>query len=215
MLGLFQKKIKIRENFTLSELKELTKVLIIDDEEPEDIREYLTKEGWKNYYLPDLDTLSNKRLEECHIICIDIMGVGLKLQCDNGMGLVKYIKRRFPEKKIILYSSFTSQNIFDEALDYVDKRIRKQSSLLPFSSAIEELSNTTFQWSTALEYAYSGYQGDSKSPVTISEFNKQVTKSINSGDFDQGRFSKLTGEPLDVASKVASILSLALTFIKS
>ena len=145
MFSFFKKRNKFKP-VNIDRLKELTRVLIIDDEDPVDLREHLKREGWKTSYLEDLDALSNKKLIEAQIVCIDIMGVGIKLGEENGMGLVRHIKEKYPEKKVILYSSVPKQDIFDEALDYVDKRLRKEASLLPFSSAVEELSSKTYSW---------------------------------------------------------------------
>lgn len=196
---------------TLSQLKKVTKVLIIDDEEPKELRELLRKEGWKNYYLNDLDTLANKRLEDSQIICIDIMGVGKKLQVDNGMGLVKHIKEKYPEKKIILYSSVSKQDIFSDALDYVDKRLRKEASLVPFSLAIEEMSANTFSWDETIRFAYEKVKDLLPDSIEFNQFKLAAEKSITNEGWSKGRFIKKSGVGLDVASKIATLVSLVVS----
>ena len=128
---------------------------MIDDNEPEEIKGHLEKEGWKVSWIPDLDALSNKTLKACHIVCLDIMGVGKLLRLESGMGLVKTIKSKYPEKKIILYSSVSHQDIFDDSVDIVDKRLRKEISPLPFSAAVEELAIKTLNWKDTAKLAYS------------------------------------------------------------
>lgn len=201
---------KVPEPLTVEQLKKVTKVLIIDDEEPRELRELLKKEGWKNYYLNDLDALSNKRLVDSQIVCIDIMGVGKKLQVNDGMGLVKYIKERYPEKKIILYSSVSKQDIFSDALDYVDKRLRKEASLVPFSTAIEEMAANTLSWDETIKYAYTKVKDMLGETIDYQQFRVAAEKSITNKGWSEDKFMKKSGVGLDVASKIASLVSLAM-----
>ena len=206
MFKFFRK--KVPEPLSVTQLKKVTKVLIIDDEEPNELRDLLKKEGWKNYYLNDLDALSNKKLVDSHIVCIDIMGVGKKLQVGDGMGLVKHIKEKYPEKKIILYSSVSKQDIFSDALDYVDKRLRKEASLVPFSTAIEEMAANTFSWDETIKYAFLKVKDLLGETVEYEQFRIAAEKSISKKGWDSKKFMKTSGVGLDVASKIASLVSL-------
>ena len=207
MFGRFKR--KTIQPLTDDQVKAITKVLIIDDEEPVELRELLRKEGWKHYYLPDLDALANKKLEESQIVFIDIMGVGKKLQEQSGIGLVKHIKQRYPEKKIVLYSSVSDHDIFSDALDYVDKRIRKQSSLVPFLSAIDEMARSTLSWDETIKFAYRKIEGVLPATITFEQFKANAEKSIINNRFDADAFSRKTGMASDVASLVSSLVSLA------
>jgi len=207
MLDFFRRK-RPPEPLSVDQLKKLAKVLIIDDEEPKELRELLKKEGWKNYHLNDLDALSNKRLEESHIICIDIMGVGRKLQAEDGMGLIKHIKGRHPEKKVILYSSHSKQDIFSDALDHVDKRLRKESSLLPFVTAIEEMAAKTFSWDETIKYAYEKVKDMIGEKIDYDHFKELAEKSITKNGWNENIFMKKAGVGLDISSKIASLISL-------
>jgi len=200
---------KVPEPPSIEQLKRITKVLIIDDEEPKELRELLKKEGWKISYIDDLDSLSNKKLEESHIVCIDIMGVGKKLQIPNGMGLVKDIKEKYPEKKIILYSSVSKQDIFSDALDYVDKRLRKESSLVPFSAAIEELAKSTFSWDESIKYAYAKVKDLLGEKIEFEQFKAAAEKSITKEGWSKERFMKKLRVGLEVASIIAPLVELA------
>jgi DNA-binding NarL/FixJ family response regulator len=205
------RKSEVRREATLESIKLATRVLIIDDEEPQELRELLGKEGWKNFYLSDLDSLSNRKLVDSQVVCIDIMGVGAKLQCDSGMGLVRHIKDKYPEKKIILYSSVSQQDIFDEALDFVDKRLRKQASLLPFSAAVEEMAKKTFSLEDAISYAFSKLEKNLTGIISQEDFQETIQKSVKNNRLDESKFAKYAGVSLDIAAKVASLIGLALT----
>ncbi len=191
-------------------IKKRTTVLVIDDEEPIELRALLKRDGWRNYYLDDLDSLEAKKLRDSQIVCIDIMGVGKALQVSDGMGLVKDIKLKYPEKKIILYSSVSKQDIFSDALDFVDKRLRKQSSLIPFVKAIEEMAANTFSWDETLRYAYFKLEGELGDIMDFDSFKKNAEKSIVKGGWNKGAFVKKAGVSLDVASKLASLIALAM-----
>lgn len=208
MFGFMRKKNSPR-SLTQEQIKELTRVLIIDDEEPRELRALLRKEGWKTTHLTDLDSLANKSLNEAHIVCIDIMGVGKILQVSDGLELVGHIKERYPNKKVILYSSVSRQDIFSDSLDYVDKRLRKEASLVPFVTAIEEMAANTFSWDEALVYAYEKMGKNLVEIVSFDQFRQLAEKSITSSGFDSKRFSKKAGSSLDVVAKLATLLSLA------
>lgn len=199
-----------QEPLSIEQLQKQTKVLLIDDDEPTELRMMLRKSGWTVLYMEDLDSLESKKLKESQIICIDIMGVGKCLQVENGMELVKDIKNKYPEKKIILYSSVSQQDIFSDAIDYVDKRIRKQSSLLPFATAVEERAIKTFNLEDALNYAYSKLKGEFPDFCDSQSFKKIATRSVKNGKVDTAKLAKKAGIGLDVASKIAALLSLAL-----
>lgn len=202
--------VKVPESISLEKIKEITSVLIIDDEEPAELRLLLKKSGWKNSYVKDLDSLETRKLKDSQIVCIDIMGVGKTLQVNNGMGLVKDIKLKFPEKKIILYSSVSNQDIFSEALDYVDKRLRKQSSLIPFVKAIEEMATSTFSWDETLRYTYLRLENEIGDLMDFDSFKKNAEKSIRKGGLNTDIFVRKANVSLDVASKIASLVALAL-----
>lgn len=206
---IFWRKKSIKQ-LTKEQIKSLTKILIIDDEEPKDLRELLRKEGWTSYYIKDLDSLSNKKLEESQVLCIDIMGVGTKLREKNGMGIVKHIKEKYPEKKIILYSSVSNHDIFEDALDYVDRRIPKQSSLVPFISAIEEMATNSLSWSDAVMYGYEQIKPFLKEEIAFEDFKTMADNSVVGSKFDAKGFASKTGVAINLADKVAKVVSVAL-----
>ena len=121
-----KKKIKKFLKKSIPELKDKTRVLLIDDEETS-LVESLKAEGWHVKYLPDLDRYNNTDLRDAHIVCIDIKGVGKKLNIkEEGLGLVRNIKEKYPEKRIILCSSISSHDIFDNAIDLVQSYLDKE-----------------------------------------------------------------------------------------
>ena len=119
---------KLPQDLSLEALQAQTHVLFIDDEDRADVIGYLHGESWRCRQLYDLDSMENPELKDAHIVCIDIRGVGRKLNKEaEGLDLVVSIRNRYPEKKIVLYSSQATHNIFHPANDMIDKRIHKRS----------------------------------------------------------------------------------------
>lgn len=99
---MFFKKKNIFRNLSIEEIKEKTRVLFIDDQNRNDIIEYLSKSDWKcrQLFERDFDTLDAIDIKDSHIICVDINGVGEKLGKNNGLDIVKSIKTKTPNKKL-------------------------------------------------------------------------------------------------------------------
>lgn len=209
ILSYLRKKFTKQPNkLTIDQIKNIAKILIIDDSKPTEIIENLKKEGWKAVWIEDLDALGNKNLLSSHIVCVDIMDVGLKLGLDNGMQLAKEIKLKYPEKKIVLYSTVSKQDIFDDAVDVVDKRLRKLGTPLPFTSAVEELAIKTLNWEDAIKYAYAKVLPIIGSDVTFENFRSAALKSTTSS-LDIDKFVTILKVSTAVANTVAAMLKYA------
>lgn len=208
MVCLFKRR-KSPPSLTLKQVKNITRVLLVDDEKPTEIISHLKAEGWTIDYLRDLDAIANHKLQSAQVVCIDIMGVGAQLGEKNGMGLVARIKDSYPEKKIILYSSVAQQDIFNDALDLVDKRLRKETSLIPFSSAVEELATETLNWSDAIRHAYDKIKDSLPNDVTKEKFEKTLADSLTNKGLNHEKIEKGLKVTKEYASTIAALLKLA------
>ncbi|SIR08189.1 hypothetical protein SAMN05920897_1361 [Alkalispirochaeta americana] len=181
------RKQKFVRNFELESLKEKTRILFIDDEERKKTIDYLDKERWRAQWIDDLDSMEKTALKDSHIIFVDIMGVGKKLEKEyEGLDLIVSIKEKYPEKKVVVYSSKSMHDIFHPANEIVDKRILKRAGDFEvFRSAIEELSKKCFNWDSVIEEIFrlikdelpSGYRKEDLSKVLLKSINKD--KSLN------------------------------------
>jgi len=77
---------------SLAEVKDLARVLVIDDRRPQLVDD-LVREGWRVKYSPDLDSYQATDLVDAHVVCLDIIGVGVGLRCDSGLELVSLVGR--------------------------------------------------------------------------------------------------------------------------
>jgi len=208
MISLFKKKKNKRFlKKSLADLKDKTRILFIDDRET-DLVSALKKEGWRVKYVDDLDSYNNTDLVDSQIICSDIKGVGIKLNVQGeGLGLVKAIKAKYPEKKIILYSSISSHDIFDNAIDLVDKKLFKDGQVHPFDAAITELSEKLFDWDTVVKDIYFRYRSEFGVELSLTEFNEKMQSTLNGNDIDVDKIVKLTSAGLNVAKSIKILMT--------
>jgi len=163
---------------TIEYLKEHTRILFIDDEPDLVIASAVEKEGWHVRKISDLEIVNDTNLKDSHIVCFDINGIGKKLGVKDGMGLVKIVKREYPWKKIILYSSKSQQNTFDDAVGMADKRLPKDGQIYPFLMAIEELSRDLFEWNSMIVSVYKMLKHDLPNDISIDEFQSKMKKIV-------------------------------------
>ncbi len=196
-------------DLSIDDIKQKTRILIIDDESREDLVNYLKRDGWACRHKYDIESLEDVDIKDSHIICVDIRGVGKALnKADEGLDLLLSIKKKYPQKKTIQYSSQSTHNYFHEANSYTDKRIHKSSGDLEvFSSAIEELALTCFNWNHMVAHTYNAYKNNLPEDMAYDVFEKQLKRIVS---------TNRSGEPdyinkaLSVGANVATILSMIL-----
>lgn len=135
---------KKEQNLSIDALKKTTSILFIDDDKTFKIVDILKKMGWNNTKLvKDVDSISNVNITTADVLFIDIQGVGKLLQLkDEGLGLALAIKRRFKEKKIIIYSAQESGARFHEALSEADYSLPKTADPVRFEETIIKVLTT-------------------------------------------------------------------------
>lgn len=206
--GFFKKKQKkIFRKKSLAELKDKTRILFIDDEET-DLVESLQSENWHVKYIEDLDKYCNVDLKDAHIVCVDIKGVGKLLNIkEEGLGLIRNINEHYPEKKLILHSSYSTHDIFDDAIEVVDKKIYKNGQTHPFDTAFEELSQKLFDWEYLIKDIYFKYKNEFGIEMSFQEFDKNMKNSIDGKDIDAKKILDITASGLKVANQIKKLLT--------
>ena len=122
-------------------LKATTRILFIDDNHTEyKIVSILKKAGWtKTKSVKDITDLDSSYVTEADVIFVDINGVGLELSIDQGLGLASALKKKYPNKKIVIYSAETTGDRFHQALREVDFCLPKNADAYQFINLIENL----------------------------------------------------------------------------
>ena len=210
MISLFRKK-KVIPHRTIEDLKNIVKILIVDNEPFSLENDLKEKEHWRNVTrIPDVESISQTEVKEAHIICVDVQGVGVIMGFpDEGLGLIKAIKETYPEKKVIMYSAETQGKVdaFHPADDVVDGRMKKTSTRYNFEVTIERLAKDAFCLENCVHHIkdllYSEFNID-KEEKEISALiqqlysqNKPITTSLIEKVFN-----------LQNAGSIASIISL-------
>jgi PleD family two-component response regulator len=117
------------------------RILFVDDEHTKfKMVSILKKSGWKNTNsTKDITDLDDLKIKEANIIFVDINGVGKTLFKDEGLGLASALKKKYPEKKIVIYSAETKGDRFHKALREVDDCLSKNAEPYQFVNLIETL----------------------------------------------------------------------------
>lgn len=124
--------------------KALTRILFIDDNHTDyKMVSILKKSGWINTKsVKDITDLDDPKVLEANIIFVDINGVGTTLFQDQGLGLASALKKKYPIKHIVIYSSETKGDRFHKALREVDDCLYKDAEPIQFINVIESFINS-------------------------------------------------------------------------
>ncbi len=126
-----------KKDFSNDEIKALTNILFVDDEEFPHINR-IREAGWNVQHVPDISNLDDEHLKRADIIFLDYVGVGRHLSpTQQGIGLLKAIKHKYQEKIIIFYSAHTGFTLGDE-FDEADDWLLKHSDPYVYLQKIEE-----------------------------------------------------------------------------
>lgn len=124
--------------------KALTRILFVDDNHTDyKMVSILKKSGWINTKsVKDITDLDDPKVLEANIIFVDINGVGTTLFQDQGLGLASALKKKYPKKYIVIYSSETKGDRFHKALREVDDCLYKDAEPIQFINVIESFTNS-------------------------------------------------------------------------
>lgn len=127
---------------SIAERKNFIKVLFIDDDVKFKVIKILIKSGWiHTKIIKDADTLETPEIIAAHLIFVDIQKVGVAMGFnDEGLGLSLALKKKYPIKKIIIYSAESQGNRFHQALQKADASLEKNADPYEFQKLVEDLS---------------------------------------------------------------------------
>jgi hypothetical protein len=121
--------------------KATTHILFIDDDQKFKVVDILKKSGWTyTRRTSDVGSLDDPMIQQAEILFVDVQGVGRRLQFkDEGLGLAKAIKDKYPAKKVVIYSAQTQGERFHEALRKADDFLPKNADPYEFQQLTERL----------------------------------------------------------------------------
>lgn len=127
-------------------LKDLTRILFIDDDTKFKVVSIMKKYGWKNTKsIKDIVDLDDSDAKNADIIFVDINGVATELFNDQGLGLAAALKEKYHKKKIVLYSADPTGDRFHKSIRIVDACLPKNAEPYEFINLVEQLSGQIYK----------------------------------------------------------------------
>lgn len=208
-----QPKEKPLPTHSVEDLKQIVKILFVDDSSVKMADWLEKKDGWRNVTkIKDVSSLSQKEVREAHIIFVDIQGVGKAMNFkEEGLELIVALKERYPEKKIVMYSAESNGQIdaFHKAGDLVDGRLRKSADLYEFSTMTERLAKDAFCFDNCVLHICEVLRKELKVEKSKTEVER-VVKQIYNDNLYEDKLSIAEAFNLSNVGSVASIIQLLL-----
>lgn len=120
--------------------KQLIRILFIDDDLKFKVVNILKKAGWiHTKTVKDIDSTDCDDAQEADIFFVDIQGVGIAMGFrDEGLGLALALKKKYPNKKVVIYSAEQAGTRFHPAFNAVDYQLSKDADPYEFQNLVEE-----------------------------------------------------------------------------
>ena len=197
----------------LNEIKNGCRILFIDDLKFDIVDRLKKQDGWKNTtWIKDLDSISQTELLDAHIVLVDVQGVGKKMQCpDEGLGLIVAIKEKYPQKKVIMYSSESQGKIetFHKAWNVADHRMIKSATQYEYNNIIEKFAKEAFCLENCIARIKDVLYNEYAISMNEHEIEKKLNKVFAKG-FDEKQVSSVFN--IQNAAAVSEIIQLFLSF---
>ena len=193
----------------VDELKHLCRILFIDDQEF-DVPEILRTAGWQHSrIIKDDDSIEDSLLADAHIVFVDITGVGQAMRfSDEGLGLITAIRRKYPAKKLVVYSAQRRGDRFHEGLSAADARLPKNADPFEFQALVEDYAKQSF----CLAECVSRLQSILKKDFSLSLSEEDIHRRLRQIGGSKNITSALVEQTFNIqnAGAVASIVSVFL-----
>jgi DNA-binding NarL/FixJ family response regulator len=203
----FQKKKNLPQR-NIEDIKRITKILFIDDVKFEAIEKIISN-GWVQCSrVKDIEQIDHPEIENTHIFFVDIQGVGKKLGfSDEGLGLARALKERYPTKSVILYSSEGQRDIFDSTLSIVDARIRKNADTYEFLKLVEKFAKQAFSLEECLTRIQKYLKQETGQSIEVSTIQINLLKVRTKDGVDIDKVVKAFGVTVKVGKIIASTIT--------
>lgn len=184
-----------------------TKILFVDDNYFP-VVDILKKGGWPNVNLvEDIENLDSHIVKESQIIFVDIHGIGKALDFKNeGLGLVSALKRKYPEKRVVVYSAESKGDRFSEDLEAADRRLKKNAEPYRFISLVEQYSEEFFTYERCVTRLQALLKDEFNTVLTEEEVKEKIANLQRDNSFTERDVSKVFN--LNNVGSLASIISL-------
>lgn len=172
----------ILKDKSLTTLKKLTEILVIDD------NDFSFLDALKNYEFnikqkKDLTHLSDAEVFD--IILCDIRGVGTFLSSQyEGANLIKELKTKYPTKTIIAYTAEPYNASFQKFLDYADGIMPKGTSLEDWVALLEktlrDCADPVVQWDKTRKLLLAA----NVATTEVAKYESHYVKAVKNENFE-------------------------------
>lgn len=137
---------KVIPTQSISDLKKITNIIIIDDDTKFQIVNIFKNAGWRNTKIvTDIADIDSAEIANTHVFFVDIQGVGKKLGYhDEGLGLANALMTRYPNKKIIIYSAQSEGDRFNATIKRAFSSLPKNADPYEFQQILEAAAKESF-----------------------------------------------------------------------
>lgn len=210
MFGYFFKPKAKFPNRSIEDIKQICRILFVDDRKFS-VVDILAKSGWVNTKITkDVTSLDDTEIKDAHILFVDIQGVGKALQFkDEGLGLISALKDKYPNKKVVVYSSESAGDRFHQGLSKADARLSKNADPYEFQTLVEKFAKESFSLEECIGRIQKSLQIELGVPVEKDEIIRNLNKLYKNQSFAEFEITKVFN--LQNAASVASIIQLFLT----
>ncbi len=129
--------------FTFEEIKKRSRILVIDDAEFF-YTQLFAKDGYTVEKWDDVKDLPKLESNYFDIILLDIQGVGRQYTSEQGLGILKHLKRNNPAQLIIAYSNSDYSLKYQEFFEMADAKLAKEQDYINFKTTVDELLKQRF-----------------------------------------------------------------------
>lgn len=139
---------------TIDEIRRRARVLVIDDR-PFEYLELFRRDGYTVEQWPDVERLNQLENGEYDIIILDISGVGKAISADEGVGVLRHVKKTNPTQIVVACSDKSFSLKFKEFFDLADAALEKSTDYVDFKAKIDELLLKRFSLGFYLDHVMS------------------------------------------------------------
>jgi len=130
-------------DLSIDEIRKRARVVVIDDAEFY-YHSLFQKDGYTIDKWDDVTDLQKLEAGFYDIILLDIHGVGKTQSSDEGLGIIKHLKRVRPAQIIVAYSNADWPLKYKEFFDLADATLDKRGDYVDFKRKVDELLSARF-----------------------------------------------------------------------
>lgn len=140
------KKKNIKKEIPLEDIKKSIRILFIDDEDFSAKLSIIRDSGWNVNQVKEVLNIDSAEIVNADIIFIDYIGVGKILTPkEEGIGLLKYIRKKYPNKFIVFLSGYAGYIPGHEVHSIADAWIDKHADSFVYIDQIEDAAKKIYE----------------------------------------------------------------------